>query len=108
MKAIVVGPDRGIVDALEAEGVEVTSVEGVASGQRLEDAGVADADLLVITDAAEATAIPVAREQNEGLKIVAYTPDSMPEFVKGVLDIAVDPALLGPETVAEELVEPDS
>jgi len=108
MKAIVVGPDRGIVDALESEGVEVTSIEGVASGQRLEDAGVADADLLVITDAAEATAIPVAREQNAALKTVAYTPDSMPEFVKGVLDLAVDPALLGPETVAEELVEPDS
>ncbi|MCG1003822.1 MULTISPECIES: hypothetical protein [Halobacterium] len=108
MKAIAVGTDRGIVDALEAEGVEVTSIEGVASGDRLEDAGVADADLLVITDAAEATAIPVAREQNADLRIVAYTPDSMPEFVKGVLDLAVDPALLDPETVAEELVEPDS
>jgi len=108
MKAIVVGPDRGIADALEAEGVEITRLEGVASGERLEDAGVADADLLVITDAGEATAVPVAREQNPDLKTVAYTPDSMPEFVKGVLDLAVDPALLDPETVAEELVEPDS
>jgi len=108
MKALVVGPDRGIADALEAEGVEITRLEGVVAEQRLEDAGVADADLLVVTDAAEATAVPVAREQNEALKLVAYTPDSMPEFVRGVLDLAVDPALLDPETVAEELVEPDS
>jgi DNA-binding NarL/FixJ family response regulator len=104
MNAIVVGPDRGIADALESEGVEVTRIEGVASGERLVDAGVEDADLLVVTDVAEATAIPVARERNPDLKVVAYTPDSMPEFVKGVLDLAVDPALLDAETVAEELV----
>lgn len=103
MKAIVVGPDRGIAAALEAEGVEVTRIEGVASGDRLEAAGVADADLLVVTDVGEATAVPVATELNPDLKTVAYTPDSMPEFVKGVLDLAVDPALLGAETVAEEL-----
>jgi hypothetical protein len=103
MKAIVVGPDRGIADALDAEGVEVTRIEGVASGERLQDAGVDDADLLVVTDAGEATAIPVAKERNPDLKTVAYSPDSMPEFVKGVLDLAVDPALLDAATVAEEL-----
>jgi hypothetical protein len=105
MKAIVVGPDRGIVDALESEGVEITSIEGVASGEALAEAGVDGADLLVITNAGETTAIPVATERNPDLKTVAYTPDSMPEFVKGVLDLAVDPALLDPETVADELVE---
>ena len=104
MKAIVVGPDRSIVDALEAEGVEVTRIEGLATGDSLAEAGVDDADLLVITNDEEATAIPVATERNPDLKTVAYTTDSMPEFVKGVLDLAVDPALLDPETVAEELV----
>jgi len=104
MKAIVVGTDAGIADALEAEGVEVTRLEGVASGERLEDAGVADADLLVVTDVGEATAIPVAREHNPDLKTVAYTGDGVPEFVKGVLDLTVDPALLDAEAVAEELV----
>jgi Trk K+ transport system NAD-binding subunit len=103
MKAIVVGPDRGIVAALTAEGVAVTSIEGVASGDRLTEAGVEDADLLVVTDVGEATAIPVAKERNPDLKTVAYTPDSVPEFVKGVLDLAVDPELLDAETVAEEL-----
>lgn len=104
MKAIVVGPNRGIAEALEAEGVEITRIEGVASGERLVEAGVEDADLLVVTDAGEATAIPVALERNEDLKTVAYTPDSMPEFVKSRLDFAIDPDLLGPDAVAEELV----
>ncbi|MFB6072080.1 MAG: CTP synthetase [Halobacterium sp.] len=104
MKVIVVGPDRSIVDALEAEGAEVTSIDGVASGERLEAAGVADADVLVVTDVGEATGIPVATELNPDLKTVAFTTDSVPEFVKGVLDLAVDPDLLDAETVAEEIV----
>jgi len=105
MRAIVVGADAdGIADALEAEGADVTRLDGVASGQRLEDAGAADADLLVLTDAGEATAIPVARELNPDLRTVAYTGDGVPEFVKGVLDLTVDPALLDADAVAEELV----
>jgi len=104
MRAIVVGADAdGIADALEAEGADVTRLDGVASGQRLEDAGAADADLLVLTDVGEATAIPVARELNPDLRTVAYTGDGVPEFVKGVLDLTVDPALLDATAVAEEL-----
>ena len=103
MRAIVVGADADIADALEAEGADVTRLDGVASGQRLEDAGAADADLLVLTDVGEATAIPVARELNPDLRTVAYTGDGVPEFVKGVLDLTVDPALLDATAVAEEL-----
>jgi hypothetical protein len=104
MRAIVVGSDAGIAAALEAEGADVTRLEGVASGERLEDAGVADADLLVVTDVGEATAVAVARELNPDIRTVAYTGDGVPEFVKGVLDLTVDPALLDAEAVAEELV----
>jgi hypothetical protein len=103
MRAIVVGAEASIADALEAEGMDVTRLEGVASGERLEDAGVADADLLVVTDVGEATAIPVAAELNPDIKTVAYTGDGVPEFVKGVLDLTVDPALLDAAAVAEEL-----
>jgi hypothetical protein len=104
MNAIVVGPDRGIAAALETQGVDVTRIEGVASGEKLTDAGVEDAGLLVVTDAGEATAVPVAIELNADLKTVAYTPDSMPEFVKAMLDFAIDPAALSADAVAEELV----
>lgn len=104
MQAILVGPDdEGIGAALEAHDVTVTAVEGVATTSSLEDAGLADADLLVVTDAEEATAIPVARELNPDVRIVAYTEDSLPEFVSAQEVLAMDPRLLGPEAVAEEL-----
>lgn len=103
MQAVIVGPDRGIEAALAKEGVETVRVAGLATGESLDDAGLADADLLVITDAGEATAVPVARDRNPDVRIVFYTPDTVPEFVTGQLDLAVDPDLLSPEIVAEEL-----
>ncbi|AAG20036.1 MULTISPECIES: DUF7126 family protein [Halobacterium] len=104
MHALVVGgAGTDIADALEAEGVDVTRLEGVVSGDRLEDAGVADADLLVVADSNEATAVPVAHEHNPDIRTVAYTGDGVPEFIKGVLDLTVDPALLDATAVAEEL-----
>jgi hypothetical protein len=103
MKAIIVGPDRGIDDALRAQGVEIERIDGIGSGDALEAAGVTDADLLVLTTVEEATAIPVALELNPGLRTVVYSPDTVPEFVRGQLDFALDPALLAPEAVAEEL-----
>ncbi|AKH98360.1 DUF7126 family protein [Halanaeroarchaeum sulfurireducens] len=105
MKALIVGPDRGIETALADQGVDTRRVDGLATGESLDDAGLADADLLVITDADEATAVPVAKDRNPDVRIVFYTPQSVPEFVRGQLDLAVDPDLLGTDVVAEELVE---
>jgi hypothetical protein len=53
----------------------------------------------------QATAIPVARELNDGLRIVVYTDDSLPEFARPLADLILDPDLFGPEAVAEELAE---
>ena len=104
MHALIVGPDRGIETALADQGVGTRRVDGLATGESLDGAGLADADLLVITDADEATAVPVAKDRNPDVRIVFYTPHSVPEFVRGQLDLAVDPALLGTDVVAEELV----
>ena len=104
MQAVIVGPDRGIEAALADHDVETVRVDGLATGESLDDAGLADASLLVITDAAEATAVPVAKDRNPDVRIVFYTPDAVPEFVRGQLDLAVDPELLSPDVVAEELV----
>ena len=104
MQAVIVGPDRGIAAALADQGVETVGVQGIATGDSLDEAGLVDADLLVITDAEEATAVPVAKDRNPDVRIVFYTPDADPEFVKGQLDLAVDPDLLSPGVVAEELV----
>ncbi|MFB6093921.1 MAG: CTP synthetase [Halanaeroarchaeum sp.] len=104
MNAVIVGPDRGLGAALADHGVGTTRVEGPATGEALDAAGLAGASLLVITDLAEATAVPVAKDRNPDVRVVSYAPTSVPEFVTGQLDLAVDPDLLAPAVVAEELV----
>lgn len=104
MNAIFAGSDADdLVPALEAEGVTVTRIDGVATRPALEEAGVVDADLFVLTDVGQATAVPIARDLTDDLRVVVYTTDSLPEFASGQVDFAVDPALLGPDAVAEEL-----
>ncbi len=104
MRVVLVGPDRGLVAAFEEHGADVSRVEGVAVRDELEAAGVADADVVVFTDTGEASAVPVARKIAPGVRVVFYTPDSVPEFVTPSADLAIDPALLDPETVVDELV----
>jgi hypothetical protein len=103
--AVFAGPDEaGLADALAAEGVAVSHVDGVASRPALEDAGITDADLFVLTDVGQATAIPIARDLVEDLRVVVYTGDSLPEFASAQAVLQVDPALLDATAVAEELV----
>lgn len=102
--AVVAGPDAdGLGDALEAEGVTVRRIDGVANRPALEDADIAAAGLFVLTDVGQATAIPVALDIADELRVVVYARESLPEFAKGQADLLVDPELLDPETVAEEL-----
>lgn len=109
LTAVVAGPDeRGLGEELAALGVEITRIDGLVTASKLETAGIADADLFVLTDVEEATGIPVAKELNPEVRIVTYASRSLPEFVATVADIAVDPDLLGPETVAEELLADDA
>jgi len=104
-QAVLAGPDRGIGDALDEEGATVTRIdEEFVNNDALTEAGIDTADLYVLTDASESTSIPLAREQNEDLRIVLYTPESTPEFASAVIDLSVDPELLEPTAVAEELV----
>jgi hypothetical protein len=105
MKAVIAGHDAdGLGDALESLGVEVTHASGTAARPDLEEAGIHDADLLVITDAGLATSIPVAKDLNPDVRVVVYAHDSLPEFARGQAGHIVDPNLLDAETVAEELV----
>lgn len=102
--AIIVGEDvDGLGEALETEGFEVARIEGFANRGALESAGIATADVFAITDTVHATGIPIARELNEDLRIVVYAHDSLPEFAQPLADLSVDPNLLGPDAVAEEL-----
>lgn len=106
MKAVFAGSDtEGLADELRERGATVGIVDGVADRPALEDAGVHDADVFVLTDVGQATSIVVARDLNPDVRVVAYTPDSLPEFVSGQQVLAMDPALFDADTVAEELTD---
>lgn len=102
--AIVAGPDPDDLSGeLEAQGLSVSRINGEVSRVALTEAGVAEAQLLVLTDVAEATGIALAKDENPEIRAVFYSPDEIPDFVKGQTDLAVDPALLDVDIVAEEL-----
>ncbi|WP_396612104.1 CTP synthetase [Haloferax sp. S1W] len=103
--ALVAGTDpEGLGEALESEGATIVRITGIASAESLGEAGIDEADLLVLTDMDDATAISVAKELNPDVRVVTYSRDSLPEFAKGQADLAVDPDLLAVDVVAEELV----
>ena len=104
-EVIVAGDDpEGVGSAIEARGGTVRYAEGTASRSALEAAGVERADALVVTDVGLATSVTVALECNPELRTVIYARESAPEFVKGQADHIVDPELLGPDALAEELL----
>lgn len=105
MRVLLVGPeDRGLEQAFEDLECDVVRLTDVATAETLDEADVATADILVLTDSRDATAVPIALERNPDLRTVIYSPEGIPEFVRGQLDLALDPQVLAAETVAEELV----
>jgi voltage-gated potassium channel Kch len=104
MIVIIAGTDeRGLGDALADLGVETVRVGGALTRESLLEANVAEADALVLTDMGDASAIPVAKDENPDLRVVTYSEDSLPEFARGQTDLAIDPDLLDVDVVAEEL-----
>lgn len=102
--AVVAGPDeRGLGEELAALGVEIRRIEGIVTAETLTEAGIEAADYFVLTDVDEATGIPIAKELNPDVFAVTYAERSLPEFVAGVADLAIDPDLLDPAMVAAEL-----
>ena len=101
---VIAGADEhDLAAALEAAGLSVTPAAGTANRPALEEAGIVDADVLVLTETGLATSIPIAKDLNEGLQVVVYDDNSLPEFAKGQADLLLDPSLFSPEAVAEEL-----
>jgi hypothetical protein len=103
MNVLVAGTDdHDIAPAISGEGHAVERVD-VANRPALETAGIHEAAVFVLTEVGQATAIPVAKDLNQELRVVVYDDGSLPDFARGQADLAVDPDLLDPETVAEEL-----
>jgi hypothetical protein len=104
MKAIVAGEDANeLGESLAENGVTVTQIE-IATRPELEEAGIVDSGLFVLTAAEQATGIAIAKDLNEDVRVVCYADDSIPDFARGQADLIVDPELLGVDAVAEELV----
>jgi len=103
-EVLVAGPDRGLRAELEAQGASVATLSGAITQEKLLDARVEEIDIFVLTDVTEATSIPIAVEANPEATIVVYSPDSIPEFVRGQVDLAIDPAVLPATAIAEELL----
>ena len=104
MNVVIAGPDeRGVGTALAAAGADITRVDGIATRESLAAAGIADADVFVLTEMSDATGISMAKDQNPDVRVVTYATDSLPEFARAQADLALDPALFSPTLVAEEL-----
>jgi hypothetical protein len=100
--ALIVGPDRGLETALADNSVDTTQIQTPVTEADLDEAGLAEAALLFVTDAGEAAAIPVAKRRQPAVRIVWYAPDSVPEFITRQLDLGVDPSLIEPDLLIEE------
>lgn len=100
---VVVGTDSyDIATAIESEGFDVSTVD-VGNRPGLEDGGIGDASVYVLTEVAQATSIPVAKDLNPDLKVIVYDDDTLPDFARGQADLVLDPDLFDTETVAAEL-----
>ncbi|PSQ42284.1 CTP synthetase [Halobacteriales archaeon SW_7_68_16] len=105
MRVVVAGPDEnGIATALEEAGASVTAV-ATTDRPALEEAGVVDADTLVLTAASDAIAAPIAVDLNPDLRVVGYLDGSLPEYVASSVDMSVDPALISRSMFIEELLD---
>ncbi|MFC7019417.1 MULTISPECIES: DUF7126 family protein [Haloarcula] len=103
MNVTLVGTDpERMADALTAQGHAVT-VADVGNRPGLEEAGVHDAEVYLLTEMEQATSIVVAKDLNPDLRVVVYAEGSLPDFASRQTDLVVDPNLLSPEAVAEEL-----
>ena len=102
--AVVAGPDEhGLGEALAAADVTITRIDGVVTADALTSADIGTAAVFVVTDVEEATAIPIAKELHPDVFVVTYADRSLPEFVAGVADLAIDPALMDTQIVAAEI-----
>ena len=103
MHVIVAGVDTEVIgQAIESEGHDVTYVD-IANRPALEEAGIHDADVYLLTDLEQATSIAVAKDLKDDLRVVVYAEGSLPDFASRQTDLVVDPNLLSPDAVAEEL-----
>lgn len=106
MSRVVVGgrDASGFGERLEEAGATVRRITGPITTSALEEAGIAAADLLVLTDVSEATAIPIARERNGALRIVVLDDASVPDFAAHQADLVLSPGQVDEAIIVDALL----
>ncbi len=105
-KIIIAGPDStDLGSTLTEEGATIASVPAPVTVAALEAAGLSEADLFVLTEHEEATAIPIVRERRPTIPIVVYTADGVPDFASHLADLIISPNAMDQPVVIEELLE---
>lgn len=103
---ILLGEDGyDLVDRLKAAGLEVTTLTGFPTGADLDDAGVEDAEVVLVADVHLASLIPVARERQPTIQVIVYSTDRLPPFASAQADLAVDPTLIDPDELVAALLD---
>ena len=103
MRVVLVGSDPdNMADALADVG-HTPTVADVGNRPGLEEAGVHEAEVYLLTEMAQATSIVVAKDLNPDLRVVVYAEGSLPDFASRQTDLVVAPNRLDRDAVAEEL-----
>lgn len=102
-RVIIAGEDSELSTAFREHQIAVERITAHVTADTLAAADVETAELLILTTTSDATAVPIAKEMNPEIRVVFYATESMPEFVKGQVDLAISPELLDPDVVVEEL-----
>jgi len=103
IRIVVVGLDDYEMKQTLTDAGHTVSHTDIGNRPGLEEAGLVDADIYLLTEAKQATSISVAKDLNPDIKVVVYADESLPDFARGQADLLLDPQLFEPETVAEEL-----
>ncbi|AWB27391.1 DUF7126 family protein [Halococcoides cellulosivorans] len=96
---------NGLQAALDDAECSVSHIDEVVDRSALDDADIESADVYLLTEMDQATTIAVAKDCNPDVRVVVYDDASLPDFASRQTDVAVDPALVDPETVVETLTE---
>ncbi|MFB6163109.1 MAG: CTP synthetase [Halococcoides sp.] len=98
---------NGLQTALGDADCSVEHID-IVDRSALDDADIESADVYLLTDMEQATTIAVAKDCNPDVRVVVYDDAALPDFASRQTDVAVDPALVDPETVVETLTDGDA
>lgn len=103
---LIVGPDEFDITARFREtDISAIHLDGVPVGADLDDAGIEEAKVVLLTHVDHASLIPVAKERNPDIQIVLYTSARLPPFASRQADVAIDQALVEVEEVIDAVAD---